>query len=166
MYSIICIIVKKRFRKYISLIATLNIFPKSSLRFLLNYAGNGIYGEFNKPYRNVRTNISLEKLLLLNFFCRTFKISTFLNSDVSFTYHDSDVQFFLITLITMQMEEKFATVWCNQMETDWKQTLFISLQLMNHAFKQILNKKITFSRHEFGRVGAFRIKIRLLVQKV
>ena len=43
---------------------------------------------------------------------------------------------------------------------------FMSMQLMNHTFRQVLNKNITFAEHEYGCVGVFRVEIRSLVQKL
>ena len=42
----------------------------------------------------------------------------------------------------------------------------MSLQLVNHTFRKVQNKYITFARNEYGRVGVFRIKFRSLVQKL
>ena len=55
---------------------------------------------------------------------------------------------------------------CNKIETVRKWTLFVSIQLMNPMFKTSFKQILTFARHEHGRVGIFRIKMRSLVQKL
>ena len=52
-------------------------------------------------------------------------------------------------------------MWCNQIVKVLKPTLFMSLTDEPHV-KTSSEQIITFARHEYGRVGVFKIKMRSL----
>ena len=65
----------------------------------------------------------------------------------------------------MTLGARKATAWCNQIGTVIKRTLFMSHNLWRTRWDKSW-KRISFTRHEYERVGVIRLKMIIFLQKL